>query len=97
MVVPPCRRLWDPAMSRLSRDLAASRDGALGTPIRGKSPRDPQLGTSLSGTHTWVNHLRGPQDVARDAQMVFHPHPLQVHRGSSAQLLFMQAGTATRV
>ena len=65
MVVPPCRRLWDPAMSRLSRDLAARRDGALGTPIRGKSPRDPQLGTSLSGTHTWVNHLRGPQDVAR--------------------------------
>ena len=26
---------------------------------------DPQLGTLLPGTHTWGNHLRGPQDVAR--------------------------------
>ena len=49
----------------LRRDLAARRDGAPGTPSCRKSGRDPQLGTLLIGTHTWVNHLRGPQDVAR--------------------------------
>eukprot|EP00964_Phaeocystis_antarctica_P062647 scaffold37558_cov48-Phaeocystis_antarctica.AAC.1 len=47
------------------RDLAARRDGASGTPICRKSARDPQFGALLIGTHTWVNHLRGPQDVAR--------------------------------
>ena len=47
------------------RDLAARRDGAPGTPTRRKIRGDPHLGTLLIGTHTWVNHLRGPQDVAR--------------------------------
>ena len=65
MVVPPCRRLWDPRMSRLTPGPRRSPDGAPGTPICRKSARDPQLGALLIGTHTWVNHLRGPQDVAR--------------------------------
>ena len=66
MVVPPCRRLFGTHGCRGSRrDLAARRDGAPGTPIRRKIRGDPHLGTLLIGTHTWVNYLRGPQDVAR--------------------------------
>ena len=35
---------------------------------------DPHLGTLLIGTHTWVNHLRGPQDVARGPPDGIPPH-----------------------
>ena len=65
MVVVPCRRLWDPRSSRLRRGPSRARDGTPGTPICRKNLEDPQLGTLLLGTHTWGNHLRGPQDVAR--------------------------------
>ena len=65
MVVPPCRRLWDPRMSRLPPGPRRSPGRRPGTPTRRKILGDPHLVTLLIGTHTWVNHLRGPQDVAR--------------------------------